>query len=90
MQEVFVDGEYEYDYEEVNGVHTLYYNNCEHWHSHIKGTIALQLINDGNGLKFGEEKLKKRIDYSQSLYLTILLKLINADYKFEISNKVTF
>lgn len=90
MKEIFVDGEYEYDYEEVDGVHTLHYNNSEYWNSNIRNTIALQLTDDGNGLIFGEEKLKKKINYSQSIYLTILLKLINKDYKFEISNKVIF
>ena len=91
MKEIVIDREYEYDYEEVGGVHTLYYINSKHWHSNVRGKIALQLSDDGNGLIFGEEKLKKNsINYMQSVQLTILLKLINKDYKFEISNKVIF
>ena len=91
MTQIFIDEQYEYDYEELDGVHTLYYNNCEQWNKHTRGEIALQLIDDGNGLIFGEEKLKKNsINYMQSVQLTIILKLINKDYKFEISNKVMF
>jgi len=90
MKEIFIDGEYEYDYEELDGVYTLYHNHSEQWNLHTKGGVALQIIDDGNGLKFGGKKIKNRIDYSQSIYLTILLKLINKDYKFEVSNKVIF
>ena len=89
MTEIFIDEEHEYDYEEVEGVHTLYYNNSGYWNSSVRNTIALQITDDGNGLIFGK-KLKNRIDYSESVCLTILLKLINKDYKFEISNKITF
>ena len=91
MTEIFIDGEYEYDYENIGNTHTLYRNNSEHWNSHVRGELIMEITDDGNGLIFGEEKLKKNsINYMQSVQLTILLKLINKDYKFEISNKVIF
>lgn len=89
MTEIFIDGEYEYDYWNIDNRHTLYRNNSEIWNSHVRGELVMEITDDGNGLIFGE-KLKKRVDYSESIYLTILLKLINKDYKFEISNKVMF
>lgn len=90
MKKIFIDGEYDYDYEKVDCIHTLYYNNCEHWNEDTKGTIALQIIENNEGLKFSEEKIKRSIDYSQALHLTILLKLINVNHTFEISNKIIF
>lgn len=89
MTQIFIDEQYEYDYEEVDGIHTLYRNNSEIWNSNVRGEVVMEITDDGNGLIFAE-KLKKRINYSESICLTILLKLINKDYKFEISNKATF
>jgi hypothetical protein len=88
MKEIFIDGEYEYDYELIDNIHTLYYNNSENWDINVRNTIALQIIDNGNNLIFSK-KLKK-VKYDKSLYLTILLKLINIDYKFEISDKTIF
>ena len=88
-QSIFVDGEYEFDYEVLdNNKHTLYYSNSDIWNLHIKNTVAFQIEDDGNGLKlltkFNE---KSRIDYSESEYLFILLKLINQPRIYEISTK---
>lgn len=88
-KQIFADNEYSFDYEVVDGnKHTLYHSNSEYWASHIKGTIAFQLEDDGNGLKiltnFAE---KKRIDYSEAEYLYILLKLINFPSYYEIGTK---
>ncbi len=88
-QSIFVDGEYQFDYEVLdNNKHTLYYSNNELWSSHVRNEIAFQIEDDGNGLKlltkFNE---KSRIDYSESEYLFILLKLINQPCIYEISTK---
>jgi len=88
-EQIFIDGEYDYDYAIVDDTkHTLYYSNAEHWSSHVKGQIAFQLEDDGNGFriltKFSE---KNRIDYSESEYLYILLKLANSPRTYEIGTK---
>ena len=88
-QQIFVDSQYSFDYEVVDGnKHTLYHSNSEYWANHIKGTIAFQLEDDGNGLKiltnFSE---KKRIDYCEAEYLYILLKLANYPSHYEIAQK---
>jgi len=85
-KQIFVDDAHDYDYEEVDGTHTLYYSNGEQWNNFIKGDIAMTIDDDGNGLivEFNE---KFRIDYSEAEKLFILLKLINQPTKYEISTK---
>lgn len=86
-QAIFVNSEYDYDYEEQDGRHTLYRSNGSHWNSHARGEAVMTIKDDGNGLIF---KLNKegRIDYSQAQELFILLKLVNQPAVYEISSKV--
>lgn len=85
-QQIFVDNEYMYDYEIIDdNRHTLYYSNNEYWSDHIQGHVAMQIINDGNGLIL-PPKLK-RMDYDDAEKMFILLKLINRSAVYEISNK---
>jgi hypothetical protein len=83
---IIVDGKHEYDYFlEDDNVHTLSYSDNGSWN--YPNEIAMQLIDDGNGLviKFRE---KGRIDYSEAEQLLILLKIINRDIKYElVTNK---
>jgi len=85
-KQIFVDDAHDYDYEEVDGTHTLYYSNGEQWNNFVKGDIAMTIDDDGNGLivEFNENG---RIDYSEAEKLFILLKLINQPTKYEISTK---
>ena len=89
-KEIYLNLQHEYDYEEVDGVHTLYYNNAECWQSDVRGTVAFSLVDDENGIVLPALENKKRLNYSESIYLTILLKLINKDYSFHISTKTEF
>jgi len=88
-QQIFVNSKYQFDYEVIDGnKHTLYFSNSDYWTNHIKGTIAFQLEDDGNGLKILTNFSKnKRIDYSEAEYLYILLKLINHPSHYEIAQK---
>jgi hypothetical protein len=86
-KQIFVNDLHEYDYElTANNLHVLYYSNTSEWNDHIKGTICMSIINDGNGLiiEFNE---KNRIDYSEAEQLFILLKFINNQAKYEIGIK---
>ena len=85
MKQIFVDDQHDYDYQEVNGVNTLYYSNSSTWYDHIKGEIALQIEDHGNGLSI--KGLKKDIDYSEASRLLILLKIIEEPTKYEIAKK---
>jgi hypothetical protein len=87
-QQIFIDDIYEYDYEEITQgdviYHILYFSNAEQWNDHIKGKIAMEIKDDGNGLE-GDES--GRIDYAEAERLFILLKLINQPAKYEIGTK---
>lgn len=95
---ILTDDIYEFDYEEVDGVHTLYFNNADCWQDSSKNTIAMEIVDDGNGLVLNYfcgqsplvERTKNKLNYSESIYMTILLKLINSDYKFQIATKTDF
>lgn len=72
------EGNHEYDlvvtnHNDLDGVRTisLYHSMGEQWTSHVRGDLVLSMIDTGNGVKF-DRKLKK-LDYSQFLYLRIIL-----------------
>lgn len=86
---IIIDETHEYDYELKDKTHILYYNNSDSWSDHTKGTIAMSIIDEGDEIVIGVKKIKK-LDCMQALYLTILLKIIHSDYKFEIAEKILF
>lgn len=90
MKEVFIDEEYQYDYEYVDRIHTLYYSKGELWCESHKGQIAMQIEDSGDGIIFGKKLKNRKYNYDTALHLAILMKLIHSEYKFEISNKVIF
>ena len=88
-QQIFINDEYNFDYELVDeNKHTLYYCNSEEWLISLRGEIAFQIANTGNGLKiitnlYSEDKLS----YCESEMLLILLKIIHNDERYEIAQK---
>lgn len=86
-QQIFIDDIHEYDYELIDdNRHTLYYSNGQQWSSNVQGYVAMQIVDDGNGLisKFREGN---RIDYSEAERLFVLLKLAMQPAKYEIAEK---
>jgi hypothetical protein len=87
-QQIFVDDVHEYDYDVVDdNIHALYFQGGQ-WNSHLLGTVAMAIEDDGNGLQVFFEELG-RIDYAEAERLFILLKLINQPAKYEIGTKRT-
>lgn len=85
-KQVFVDDVHEYDYDVVDdNIHSLYFQGGQ-WNSHLLGTVAMAIEDDGNGLQVFFEELG-RIDYAEAERLFILLKLINQPAKYEIGTK---
>lgn len=81
-QEIFVDGQYDYDLVIEDNQYKLFYSNAEHW-SH-KGELVLGLEDDGWGYKLIKSLDKKhRIDYSETLELYILLVAVK-ESKIEV------
>ena len=89
MKHILVNNEYEYDYELTCNdsgeyVHSLYYSDTDNWSIGNKSTLAMQIIDNGNGLKVGE----KHLDYGEVNELHLLLRLIDDnENKFQVFTK---
>ncbi len=88
MKEIFIDDVAEYQYELKGKTHYLYYNSSDQWNDHTKSTVALSITDNGDELKINT-KIKK-LDCMKALYLTILLKIIHSEYRFEMADKIKF
>jgi len=57
-------------------IHKLYYDSDDKgWREDLKGKLATQIDNTGNGLKIRQEK-KNRLDYSEAAEIQFLLNKI--------------
>ena len=89
-EEIYIDGLHEYDYIKDDSdddvtVYTLLYSDYVEWSDHIKGKVAMKLIDDGNGVLIKELNLEEDIDYVQLQQLHILLRLTDEGSVYEIS-----
>ena len=66
---------HEYDIEVAEGdngvLFSLFYSKGEQWTEHTKGTLALSMLNDGNGVKFNQTF--KSLDYSELEHVRLLV-----------------
>lgn len=86
-KQIFIDGEYHYDYEKNGMIHTLSFPNIEYWSSHIRGEVALVIKDDGNGYSIQTPFKKSDIDYAEAERLEILLRILNEGPVYEIGTK---
>jgi hypothetical protein len=86
-KQIFIDNEYQYDYEQNGMMHTLSYSNVEYWSSHIRGKVALVIKDDGNGYSIQGPFKKSDIDYAEAERLEILLRILNQGPSYEIGTK---
>jgi hypothetical protein len=91
-QLVLIDGELEYILHEKltdKGLLVeLRYSKSQCWADHIRDTKALEVIDDGNGIKI-LTKLDKNIDYHKALMLVIVInKLTSRGLNIEIINYI--
>ena len=87
-EEIHIDGLYEYDYvkddtDDTLTVHILYYSNGIEWSDHIKNTVALAIIDTGNGVVVEDLSVNKEIDYLKLEQLLILLRLQSQSSTFQ-------
>lgn len=85
---VLVDDQLEYTLEQYltdKGVVTeLKYSMSESWSDHVKGTTAVKVRDDGNGIKILGESLRN-IQYDKALQLSIVLsKTVSETLNVEI------
>jgi hypothetical protein len=89
MRHLLVNNEYEYDYDLTcndNGeyVHSMYYSDTDNWSQNTRSTLALEIVDTGNGLRFGE----KHLDYHEFNKLHLLFRLIDDnENKFQVFTK---
>lgn len=86
-KQIFIDNEYQYDYKQDDMIHTLSYSNSEYWSSHIRGTTALVIKDDGDGYSIQTPFKKSDIDYAEAERLEILLRILNQGPVYEIGTK---
>lgn len=89
-EEIYINGKHEYDYHKLEAtpnvtVHTLYYSDDIEWSEHVRSTVAMQIVDDGNGIELIGITTKKSIDYLQAERLHILLRLSSSHSVYQIT-----
>jgi hypothetical protein len=89
-EEIYINDVHEYDYHKLKvtsstTVHTLYYSDHYEWAEGSRKTVAMQLVDDGNGIEIIGACTKKHLDYLQAEQLHILLRLSGDKYVYQIA-----
>jgi hypothetical protein len=89
-EEIYINGVHEYDYYETKAdvnttVHTLYYSDDFEWADDLKKTVAMQLVDTGDGIQIIGVCTRKEIDYLEAEKLHVLLRLSSQRCVFQIS-----
>ena len=89
-EEIYINGKHEYDYHKLQAtpdvtVHTLYYSDDVEWMEHVRNTVAMQIVDDGNGIELIGISTKKTIDYLEAERLHILLRLSSGYSVYKIA-----
>ena len=73
------ESHYVYDKQKINGkTHfLLYFSNHDYWNVHVRGEIAFEIIDTGNGIKIPKKRNKGQLfDYDEIKYIQWLSKKI--------------
>jgi len=89
-EEIYINDVHEYDYHKLKAtssttVHTLYYSDHYEWAEGSRKTVAMQLVDDGNGIEIIGINAKKHIDYLEAEQLHILLRLSSSHSVYQIT-----
>lgn len=89
-EEIYINGVHEYDYHKLHvttdvKVHTLYFSDDEEWSDDLRKQVAMQLVDNSNGIELIGVNSKKMIDYLEAEQLHILLRLASTDCVYQIS-----
>ena len=83
MKTINLDGQNEYNIEEVDGDYFIYYSLSEQWNLDVRGALAFKVVNNGNGFKITQE-YKGKLNYSESFLLYVILRLEYKGYDIKI------
>ena len=89
-EEIYINGKHEYDYHKLEVsktaiVHTLYYSDDFEWGEHIRNKVAMQLVDNGDGIEVIGLCSKKHIEYDEAERLHILLRLSSGHCVYQIA-----
>ena len=89
-EEIYINGKHEYDYHKLEAaphatVHTLYFSDNDEWDDVVKKSVAMQLVDTGDGIEIIGVNTKKSIDYLEAEQLHILLRLSSTHSVYQIA-----
>ena len=89
-EEIYINNKHEYDYHKLQAtpdviVHTLYFSDDAEWSEHVRKQVAMQLVDNGNGIELRGINAKKHIDYNEAERLQILLRLSSTHCVYQIA-----
>ena len=89
-EEIYINDKHEYDYHKLEAssnvtVHTLYYSDNVEWIADVRNTVAMQIVDDGNGIELIGITTKKTIGYNEAERLHILLRLSSGYSVYKIA-----
>lgn len=89
-EEIYINDRHEYDYHKLEAtpdvtVHTLYFSNDEEWSEDIRKQVAMQLIDNGDGIEIIGACNKKHLNYLEAEQLHILLRLSSTHCVYQIA-----
>ena len=92
-EEIYINDRHEYDYHKLKVtehtvVHTLYFSDDFEWGADTRNTVAMQLVDTGNGIEIIGVNSKKEIDYLEAEQLHILLRLSSGNSVYQITEPV--
>ena len=79
-EEIYINSRHEYDYHKLEAtknvtVHTLYFSEDEEWAESMRKQVAMQLVDNGDGVEIIGACTKKTLNYLEAEQLHILLRL---------------
>tara|TARA_R110000868_G_scaffold190368_2_gene434006 strand:+ start:156 stop:512 length:357 start_codon:yes stop_codon:yes gene_type:complete len=89
-EQIYINGKHDYDYHKLEAaqhatVHTLYYSDNDEWVDCIRKTVAMQLVDTGDGIQIVDVWTKKEINYLKAEQLHILLRLASVHSVYQIA-----
>ena len=89
-EEIYINDRHEYDYHKLEAtknvtVHTLYFSDDDSWADNMKKQVAMQLVDNGDGVEIIGACTKKHLDYLEAEQLHILLRLSSTHCVYQIA-----
>ena len=89
-EEIYINDKHEYDYHKHDvakniTVHTLYFSDADEWNADLRKQVAMQLVDNSNGIEIIGACNKKVMSYLEAEQLHILLRLSSTHCVYQIA-----